>query len=218
MSVAGQMRIADASGSGADGGFDPSNISGKGAAHNARAGLFVLLAVITSVFFLTILAFLIRSQFTDWEPLSAPWQLWINTTMLFMASIALQWARVASRKGRMRTVRETLLVGGVLSFGFLAGQLWVWWQFTGAGYFASSNPANAFFYLLTGLHGLHLLGGLVAWARVMFRPLQKSGTAIALCAMYWHYLLALWLVLFALLTASPESFAAFAALCGFESI
>lgn len=225
MSATGAMKISNIPGPGTGGEFEPPDAFRQGAERRARAGLLVFLAVVTSLFFLMILAFMIRSQFTDWEHLSAPWQplahpwqLWINTAMLVLASLALQWARVASRRGNLRTVRESLLLAGGFTIGFLFGQLWIWRQFAAAGYFASANPANAFFYLLTGIHGLHLAGGLVAWGRIMARPVEQSATAIKLCSLYWHYLLALWLVLFALLTASPEAFAAFAALCGFQTL
>ena len=82
------------------------------------------------------------------------------------------------------------------------------------GYFLPANPANAFFYLITGVHGLHVLGGLVAWAG----PLSRRGAAFELeagCASsvelvprYWHFLLLVWLVLFALLTGWAGDFVA----------
>ena len=65
----------------------------------------------------------------------------------------------------MQAVRRGLLVGGGFAFAFLAGQLVVWRELVDLGYYLESNPAAAFFYLLTGLHGLHLLGGLVAWGK-----------------------------------------------------
>ena len=65
----------------------------------------------------------------------------------------------------MDGVRDGLLAGGVLALAFLAGQLLAWRQLDAAGYFLASNPANSFFYLLTAVHGLHVLGGLVALAR-----------------------------------------------------
>ena len=65
----------------------------------------------------------------------------------------------------MDRVRDGLLAAGLFAFAFLAGQLMVWRQLAAAGYFLTANPANAFFYLITALHGLHLLGGLVAWGR-----------------------------------------------------
>ena len=72
------------------------------------------------------------------------------------------------------------------------------------GYFAKTNPANAFFYLITGLHGLHLLGGLVAWGWTSAKvwrgfDIARVRLSVELCTVYWHFLLVVWLVLFALL-------------------
>ena len=53
-----------------------------------------------------------------------------------------------------------------LTFAFITGQLLVWQHFVSLGQYASSNPANAFFYVLTAMHGLHILGGLYYWAKV----------------------------------------------------
>ena len=70
----------------------------------------------------------------------------------------------------------------------------------------TGNPANSFFYLLTGLHGLHILGGLVALARAVpaawgaRRPGAGSGSALELCVAYWHFLLFVWLCLLVLFT------------------
>jgi cytochrome c oxidase subunit 3 len=104
----------------------------------------------------------------------------------------------------MDGVRNGLIAGGLFSFSFLAGQLWAWQQLNAAGYFLAANPANAFFYLLTALHGLHLLGGLWVWGKTTakLRPGVEVGAvrlSVELCAVYWHYLLLVWLVLFALL-------------------
>ena len=204
-----------------DAGMDPDQL----AARRRKTGVYVLTAVITSLFFLLTVAFLVRSQYDDWEhlsapwqPLAQPWQLWVNTVMLLLASVSIQWARVASRRDRPRRAFEGMLLAAFFAVCFVAGQLWVWQQFIAAGYYASANPANGFYYLLTGLHGIHLLGGLVALAVIFVkrrgRPVQETAFAVDRCAVYWHYLLALWLLLMLLLTASPEAFAAFAALCG----
>ena len=60
--------------------------------------------------------------------------------------------------GKMDGVRAGLLAGGVFALAFLAGQLWAWRQLDAAGYYLTANPAAAFFYLITGVHGLHLFG------------------------------------------------------------
>jgi cytochrome c oxidase subunit III len=83
----------------------------------------------------------------------------------------------------------------------------VWRQLNAAGFYLDSNPASAFFFVLTGLHVLHLIGGLVVWGKATLRmsvtgPSQGVRLSIELCALYWHFLLAVWVVLFALLTST----------------
>src|SRR3984893_13444124 len=103
-------------------------------------------------------------EVADWAELPSPKLLWFNTGVLILSSVALQYAQVAARRGRIVDVGDGLMAAGLFAFTFLVGQLLAWHQFNPQGYFLSANPANAFFYLLTGVHGLHLLGGLVALA------------------------------------------------------
>ena len=170
----------------------------------AYLGLKVFLAVATVVFSLLIVMYAGRMEFSDWRPLQEPWLLWPNTAVLILSSIALHWAVVSARRGDGDALRLGLLAGGALAAVFLVGQLAAWRQLIALGSFASSNPANAFFYLITGLHGLHLLGGLVAWARTMGKlrrgvEIARLGASAELCAIYWHFLLAVWLILFGLM-------------------
>ena len=170
----------------------------------AYLGLKVFLVVATVIFSLLIVTYGGRMELGDWRPLREPWLLWPNTAVLILSSIALHWAVVSARRGERDNLRLGLLAGGALAAIFLIGQLAAWGQLIALGYFASSNPANAFFFLITGLHGLHLLGGLVAWARTMGKirrgvDLARVGTSAELCAIYWHFLLAVWLILFGLM-------------------
>lgn len=140
----------------------------------------------------------------DWLPVKEPWLLWVNTGVLMLSSLAWQRARDQARLERTDKLRATLIAGGVLAFGFLAGQVTVWRQLITDGHFATTSPANAFFYLITAMHGLHLLGGLMFWGRTAARVMQGAqaaeiGTSVRLCAVYWHYLLLVWVVMFALL-------------------
>lgn len=192
----------------------------------AKTGLRFLLAAITSLFFLFSVALLIRSQYHDWEPLTAPWNplsnpatLWINTFFLALSSASMQWARTAARRGKPDPAWQAMLLAGLFTLLFIAGQLWLWRQLITLGFYASANPANGFFYMLTGMHALHMAGGLVAWLRTARKRKPATAnqftTGIDLCATYWHYLLGIWLVLFVLLASSPETFAAIASFCGF---
>jgi cytochrome c oxidase subunit III len=173
----------------------------------AKIALWVFLGVATSLFALFVSAYAMRlGGLPDWTPLPRPRLLMLNTALLVGASLAMQWTVNAARRSEGDKVRRGLWASGLLTFGFLAGQLFVWKQLNDAGYFLSSSAATAFFYLLTAVHGLHVLGGLVAWARASARAWRGSDPAriklgVELCATYWHYLLAVWVVLYALLVS-----------------
>jgi cytochrome c oxidase subunit 3 len=175
-------------------------------AHRAakQTALRVFLAVVGVVFMLLLIAYGGRMTYEDWRPAPQLNLLWANTFVLILASVALQWAQVAVRRGRMDAMRVGLLAGGAFTLVFLFGQLLAWRQLATMGYFDVSNPAIAFFYLITGIHGLHLLGGLVAWGRAVARVwgdfnVAKMRQSVELCTLYWHFLLGVWLVLFGLL-------------------
>jgi len=178
----------------------------------ATIGLGVFLAVVGTLFALLISAYFMRMQVADWAQMPTPKVLWFNTGVLILSSVALQYAQVAARRGRMEDVGNGLIAGGLFTFVFLVGQLSAWLQLNAQGYFLAANPANAFFYLLTGVHGLHLLGGLVALALTADKvwrgfEVNQVRSSVQLCAVYWHFLLALWLVLFSLLTPWVGDFA-----------
>ena len=143
-----------------------------------RVGLWVFLAVVTSLFGLFAIVYNMRAEFPDWRPLPDPGLLWFNTALLVLGSVALQRARWAAGKDDMAT-----------------------------------NPADAFFYVLTGLHGLHMLGGLWFLAKAtvaVWRGLDSNTVTevanvrlrVELCSVYWHYLLLIWLILFGLLIST----------------
>ena len=167
-------------------------------------GLRIFLAVVTVVFSLLLAAYVDRMAFADWRAIPEPLLLWINTALLIAGSISLEWARSGTRQGDMDRVRVGLLAAGVFTIAFLIGQVIAWLQLTGSDYFAITNPAIGFFYLITALHGLHILGGLVAWGRTTKKMRHGSEMnairlSVELCAIYWHFLLLVWLVVFALL-------------------
>jgi len=178
---------------------------------SVKIGLAVFLTVATSLFALLISAYFMRRMSPDWTTVAVPKVLWLNTGVLILSSVAMEWTRAAAQRGQRDGVRIGLNAAGVFSFSFLAGQLWAWQQMNAAGYFVTANPANAFFYLLTALHGLHLVGGLWVWGRTTARlwrgvEVRKLRLSVELCTVNWHYLLVVWLVLFALLSF-PTQFA-----------
>jgi len=174
----------------------------------AKVGLSIFLAVVTSVFGLFLAAYSMRMHHGgDGTPIALPNMLWINTAMLILASVALEGARRAGNKGRARELKIGLSAAGVFTFAFLGGQLAAWQQLSASGQFVSSGPAIAFFYVLTAVHGLHLLGGLLAWGKTIGRLTGGAEAidvrlSVELCAVYWHFLLLVWLILFGVLLSA----------------
>jgi cytochrome c oxidase subunit 3 len=176
----------------------------------AKIGLGVFLAVVGSLFALVISAYSMRMNAGDWRTLPVPALLWLNTGVLVLSSVALQWAHMAARRDDIDGVSVGLCVGGAFAVTFLVGQLLAWRELSAAGYFLASNPANSFFYLITAVHGLHLMGGLVALGRTTAKVWRgaraiRVALSVELCAIYWHFLLLVWLVLLGLLTGWTDN-------------
>lgn len=170
-----------------------------------RIGLWVFMAVVTSLFALFLTAYSMRMHHSiGWCHLTIPNILWINTGVLLAASVALQLAANAVSGGRRDATRNALVAAGALSVAFLAGQVLAWRAVGPSLYFVQGSPAIAFFYVLTIVHGLHLVGGLVVLGRAALRfaggaepvDLRQS---LSLCATYWHFLLLVWLAVFGVL-------------------
>ena len=174
----------------------------------AKLGVRTIMAVSTVIFSLFIVSYSDRMLVHDWKNLSEPWLLWMNTGILIFTSIVFHKTKVFSDQNKFEKAKNSLLLVGFLTFAFITGQLLVWQHFVSIGQYASTNPANAFFYLFTSLHGLHLLGGLFFWGKATTKlftnnfNVAKTKQTIELCAIYWHFLLIVWLILFGLMIAT----------------
>lgn len=180
----------------------------------ASTALWVLIGVGSMLFALFLLAYAMRMDAYDWSPIAVPPQLWLSTALLLAASGLMQMAADATQ----RQTRRLMWGGGLAAALFLASQLWAWHAQREAGVGLAGNPAASFFYVLTALHGLHVLGGLLAWAWAAqcLAPTTAGPGAptwrIRICARYWHFLFGVWALLFAALAGlTPEMVRA---LCG----
>jgi len=164
-------------------------------------GLGVVLVTVAMLFSAFTAALLVRRTGADWTPLPLPPILWVNTVVLLISSGAVEAARL--RQGRAGT--DTWL-GVALGLGalFLLGQLAAWRSFVQQGVLLRTGPHPAFFYLLSGVHGAHILGGIgvLGWTlhrarRGAYGPTRHTGLTHA--AIYWHFMGAVWLWLLAVL-------------------
>ena len=173
-------------------------------ASTALIGLAAALAAIAMLFVAFTTTYLGHRQEAAWPPVPLPGILWLDTGLLLASSLALEWGRRRLRQGDPAGLRQGLTAAGALGVAFLLGQLLAWRDLVQAGVYLTTNPHSSFFYLLTGAHGVHLLGGLVALSVILPRAwwgryAPPASTAVDATAIYWHFLTALWVYLFVLL-------------------
>ncbi len=183
--------------------------------------LSIFLAIVSVLFFLLIIAYAGRMALEDWRPMPQPRLLWQNTFLLIMASLAMEWARHSANREQIDGVKIGMIGGGMFTAAFITGQILAWRELSSMAFFDSTNPAIAFFYLITGLHVAHLLGGLVAWGRVLDRlwrgaEIETLQQSVQLCTRYWHFLLIIWLVLFGLLFSGNDNIGILLTICGIK--
>ena len=130
-----------------------------------KVGLRTIMVVSTVIFSLFIVAYSDRMLVHDWRSMPEPWLLWLNTGVIILGSLVFHFTKLASDKDQNDKTKNGLYLVGFLAYSFLIGQLLAWYQLMSSGYYATTNVANAFFYLFTTLHGLHLIGGLYFWGR-----------------------------------------------------
>jgi cytochrome c oxidase subunit III len=192
------------SGDGGDGG-DGANSSGStGVPQRAYVtGMFIALAGILMFFMAFVSAYIVRKGMpnSSWIPLQVPRILWLNTLILIASSFTLARAHNRFAAQDDEGFRHWWATTTVLGILFVAGQILAWRQLVTQGIFLATNPSSSFFYVFTGAHGVHLLGGILALLYVQFRATHKvsKGTAIEVVSMYWHFMDGLWVFLFLLL-------------------
>jgi cytochrome c oxidase subunit III len=174
-----------------------------------RLGMWVGLAGVAMMFTALTSAYIVRaSTSNDWRPLAMPRLLWLSTALIILSSLTFEVSRRTLRSGKTGDYQRWLLLTVLLGLGFLATQLLAWRQLAAQGIYLASNPHSSFFYVLTGAHGIHLLGGILGLDFLLLRSWRKSfderATAkrqavVDAVALYWHFMLGLWIYLFLLL-------------------
>ena len=196
----------------------------------ARLGLLVGLVGIVMIFVSFTSAYVVRQGLPtldprtdtlvrDWFALPLPRLLFVNTLVLLVSSGTIELARrqIARQAAGSRTALGNLGLASVrtwnapwlaltvvLGLSFLAGQWAAWRELAARGFYVSANPSSSFFYLLTGTHGVHLLGGVLALlvavvAALLRRPIESRLVILDITGWYWHFMAVLWVYILCLL-------------------
>src|SRR5271169_5742837 len=158
-----------------------------------RVGLVATLISIFVFFFSLVLAYYWRSSRPHfWSPIPLPETLWTSTVLILLSSVTFEAARRMFRRGRWRLASRLLIATACLGAGFLASQITAWRELVKQGAFLAQNPHSSFFYLFTGLHAAHLVGGLVVLFVIVLGK-SKRRELVDVAANYWHFLGVLWI-------------------------
>ena len=164
-----------------------------------RIGMLLACASIFAFFAALILVYILRAQSQDhWEPLALPPILWWSTGIIIASSVPFEIGRRVFRRGRARLASRLLLLTLVMGCAFIACQVTAWRELVAQGAYVVGNPHSTFFYVFTGLHAAHLLGGIIGLFVLLLRRVKRRET-VDIVAYYWHFLGALWIALFATL-------------------
>jgi cytochrome c oxidase subunit 3 len=166
-----------------------------------RLGLLIACGSILAFFAALVVAFYWRSRTPPfWAPVALPHTLWLSTAIILVSSGTFEAARRAYRRGSHLVAARLLVVTACLGAAFLASQLAAWRDLVHRGYYLAQNPYSSFFYMFTGLHAAHLIGGLIALFIVVLGRTRRE--TVDTVAYYWHFLGALWIALFVILLIS----------------
>jgi cytochrome c oxidase subunit III len=171
----------------------------------SMTGITLALGAIMMFFMALTSSYIVRRGASgDWKMFPLPPVLYVNTAILVLSSCTIELARRELQRGREAAFRNMWMLTSGLGLVFVGGQLLAWRDLRLEGVFLSSNPSSSFFYVLTALHGLHLLGGIFALLYVAVRSWQSARvsqeTAAQVASIYWHFMDGLWVFLLLLLT------------------
>lgn len=146
-------------------------------------------------------AYIVREGDGNWLRFNLPGIFKMTSVIILASSGTLYLAYRSAKKDNIKNLRIFLTVTAVLGILFLAGQYYSWVQLVNQDVFLVGNPAGSFIYILTGLHGLHLVSGLVFLLVVLagafkYRIHSRNLTTLEMCSTYWHFLGGLWIYLY----------------------
>ncbi len=163
----------------------------------AMGSMVMIFASLTS-------AYVVRMGKGDWLRFELPQMFYISTAVIIISSVTMNWALSSAKKNDYRNMKRATLITLILGLTFVVFQFQAWSVLVDQKVFFAgkySNASGSFLYALTGLHLAHLAFGIIAlivvWIKTIFKKYNSENLlGIKLCAIFWHFLDALWIYLF----------------------
>lgn len=169
--------------------------------HPKKFALWLFIVTVVMLFAAFTSAYIVRQSEGNWLQFDLPQMFWITSGVIVLSSITMHWAYLSAKRDNLDAVKLAMGFTTILGIIFLVGQFIAWEALVDRNVYFVGNPAGSFVYVFTGLHGLHLIGGVVFLLIVLIQTFRykvhaKSLDQIEMCATYWHFLDGLWLYLF----------------------
>src|SRR5690606_2595362 len=169
--------------------------------HPKKFALWLFIVSVVMIFAGLTSAYIVRQGEGNWLEFELPQILWLTSGIIVLSSISMHWAYLSAKKDQLDQLKLALGVTTALGIAFLVGQWYSSVALSDMDVYFVGNPAGSFLYVLTGLHAIHLISGVIFMIIVLISSFKykihsKRLTSLEMCATYWHFLGALWLYLF----------------------
>jgi cytochrome c oxidase subunit 3 len=173
-----------------------------------KFALWLFMVSVIMIFGALTSAYIVRQAAGNWLDFEMPPMFWINTAVILLSSFTMHWAYLSVKRDNLEMSKVAISITVILGLAFLVGQILAWSQLVNKGVYLvgreGSGVSGSFLYVISGLHGVHVISGVIFLMVVLvsvfkFKVHSKNLAQIEMCATYWHFLDALWLYLFVFL-------------------
>ncbi|MFZ9505322.1 MAG: cytochrome c oxidase subunit 3 [Cyclobacteriaceae bacterium] len=173
--------------------------------HPKKFAMWLFLATVVMIFASMTSAYIVRRAEGDWKLFELPSLFYWTSIIIVASSVTMHLAYLNAKKNLLQKTQTWITATALLGLGFLVGQFYAWGQLVSSNVYFVGNPSESFVYVLSGLHGLHLVSAviflLIVWNSARLGKMgPKSLAQIEMCVTYWHFLGGLWLYLFVFLS------------------
>jgi len=169
-----------------------------------KFAMWLFMGSVTMIFAALTSAYMVRQAAGNWAVFELPSLFGITTAIILTSSLTMHWAYLSAKKDNLELTKVAISITTILGIAFLIGQWMAWSALVRENVYFVGNPSGSFVYVLSGVHMLHIVGGVVFLLIVLvatfrFKVHSRRLSQIEMCAAYWHFLDALWLYLFVFL-------------------
>jgi cytochrome c oxidase subunit 3 len=166
-----------------------------------RFALWLFIVSIVMIFASLTSAFIVRRSEGNWLEFDLPSLFWINTVILLLSSATMHYSYYSAKKDNLSNLKIGIVATLLLGLAFLYLQYKAWGQLVDMKVFLVGNPSGSFVYIISGLHGAHIVAGVIFLVIVFIMTFRdkihsKNMLWMEMCSTFWHFLDGLWLYLF----------------------